>query len=482
MVQRSYGMAEKQAVNEKIFREYDIRGVVGKDFSEEFAYQLGSAFGSYLKKQKPDAKKVSVGYDARLSSESLASGINSGIASTGISVIDIGLCPTPLQYFSIHYLNLDGGIMVTGSHNPPEYNGFKLSVGKETIFGDEIQKIKEIIIKGEAIKSPTQGTVEHYDIVTAYKDFMTKRFSSLSDKKYRKIKVVVDAGNGTGGVIAPSILESMGCEVIQLFCEPDGRFPNHHPDPTVVEYIQELIKTTRESKADIGIGYDGDADRIGIVDPDGNIIWGDQMMVILSRDILQDRPGAIIIGDVKCSQFMFDDIEKHGGKPIMWKTGHSLVKDKMRKESALLAGEFSGHIFIADDYYGYDDALYASFRIVEILKKSGKGIRDLLSGIPKTYYTPEIRIDCPDSQKKRVVEQLVSYSKKYASSGKGPVPIKKIFDIDGARVVFDKGWGLVRSSNTQPVVVMRFEAEDEKSLSIYREFFEQELEKALKGR
>jgi phosphomannomutase/phosphoglucomutase len=249
-----------------------------------------------------------------------------------------------------------------------------------------------------------------------------------------------------------------------------------------VEYIQELIKTTKESKADIGIGYDGDADRIGIIDPDGNIVWGDQMMVILSRDILQSRHGAIIIGDVKCSQFMFDDIEKHGGRPVMWKTGHSLVKDKMRKESALLAGEFSGHIFIADDYYGYDDALYASFRIVEILKKSGKGIRDLLSGIPKTYYTPEIRIDCPDSQKKKVVEQLVSRCKEYASSGKGPVPIKKIFDIDGARVVFDKGWGLVRSSNTQPVVVMRFEAEDEKSLSMYRHFLEQELEKAVRGR
>jgi phosphomannomutase/phosphoglucomutase len=271
----------------------------------------------------------------------------------------------------------------------------------------------------------------------------------------------------------------MGCEVIPLYCEPDGRFPNHHPDPTVVEYIKDLIRITKEQKADFGVGYDGDADRIGLVDSSGNIIWGDQLMIVLSRDILKRKPGATVIGDVKCSQLMFDDIEKHGGVPIMWKTGHSLVKDKMRKEAAPLAGEFSGHIFIGDDYYGYDDAIYTTFRLIEIMKISGLGINELLSDIPRMVYTPEIRLDCRDDQKKRIVELLVNKCKEYALLSNGPIPIKKIYDIDGARVVFEKGWGLVRSSNTQPVIVMRFEAEDEDSLNQYRAFLEGELREAI---
>ena len=468
-------------MNDKIFREYDIRGIVGKDFDEDFAFSLGKAFVSLLKDANAGAERVSVGRDARLSSDVLAANIIGGIASTGMHVYDIGLCPTPLQYFSLHHLALDGGIMVTGSHNPPEYNGFKLSIGKETIFGAEIQKIKEIIKKNTRNESPVNGHIEHYDIVTAYRDFMVKRFSYLSDGSYRRLKVVVDAGNGTAGIIAPELLESMGCEVICLYCEPDGRFPNHHPDPTVVEYIRDLIKVTKEKKADMGVGYDGDADRIGVVDPSGNIIWGDQIMIVLSRDMLEKRSGGVIIGDVKCSQLMFDDIEKHGGTPIMWKTGHSLVKDKMRKENAILAGEFSGHIFIADDYFGFDDALYTTFRLVEIMKTSGQGIYELLADIPRMFYTPELRVDCRDDQKKAVVEKLVARCKEYALSGNGPIPIKKIYDIDGARVVFEKGWGLVRSSNTQPVIVMRFEAEDEDALNRYRSFLEGELEETMKG-
>jgi phosphomannomutase/phosphoglucomutase len=289
------------------------------------------------------------------------------------------------------------------------------------------------------------------------------------------VKIVVDAGNGTAGIIAPEILEAIGCDVIPLYCEPDGRFPNHHPDPTVVEYIQDLIRITKEHAADIGVGYDGDADRIGVVDTGGNIVWGDQIMIILSRDILRRQPGSVVIGDVKCSQLMFDDIAKHGGIPIMWKTGHSLVKDKMRKENAVLAGEFSGHIFIADDYFGFDDALYTTFRLVEIMKKTGHGIHDMLSDIPRMVYTPEIRIECRDDQKKHIVEKLTGLCKEYARSGDSPIPIKKIYDIDGARVVFEKGWGLVRSSNTQPVIVMRFEAEDEESLNTYRSFLETAL-------
>ena len=466
--------------NDKIFREYDIRGIVGKDFDDDFAFSLGRAFVSLLKEVNAGAKRVSVGRDARLSSERLAANLISGIVSAGVDVYDIGLCPTPLQYFSLHHLGLDGGIMVTGSHNPPEYNGFKLSVGKETIFGATIQRLEGMIRKKEWSETPDKGHVQHYDILTAYKDFMVKRFSYLSDNAYRISKVVIDAGNGTGGIVAPGILEAMGCEVVPLYCEPDGRFPNHHPDPTVVEYIRDLIETTKERKADIGIGYDGDADRIGVVDASGNVIWGDQIMIVLSRDMLKKRAGAVVIGDVKCSQLMFDDIEKHGGRPIMWKTGHSLVKDKMRKENAILAGEFSGHIFIADDYFGFDDALYTTFRLVEIMKTSGKGMQQLLADVPRMVYTPEIRIGCGDDKKKAIVEKLVDRCKGYALSG-GPIPIKKIYDIDGARVVFEKGWGLVRSSNTQPVIVMRFEAEDRESLNEYRSFLEVELEEVMKG-
>jgi phosphomannomutase/phosphoglucomutase len=465
--------------HDKIFREYDIRGVVGRDYDEDFAFSLGKAFGSLLKASNPGAKRASVGKDTRLSSEALASNVMRGIASSGISVYDIGLCPTPLQYFSLHHLNLDGGIMVTGSHNPPEYNGFKLSIGKETIFGEEIQKIREIIRRNVSSVDPAVGHIERYDVLTEYTEHMRKRFSYLSGKEYRRVKIVVDAGNGTAGIVAPPILKSMGCEVIPLYCEPDGRFPNHHPDPTVVEYIQDLIRTTRGEKADIGVGYDGDADRIGVIDGSGNIVWGDQIMVILSREILKKNPGAVIIGDVKCSQLMFDDIDRHGGVPVMWKTGHSLVKDKMRKERAVLAGEFSGHIFIADDYFGFDDALYTTFRLVEIMKTSGLGIQELLSDIPRMYYTPEIRIDCKDDRKRTVVEQLVRRFKEYASYGNAPVPVKKIHDIDGVRVVFEKGWGLIRSSNTQPVIVMRFEAEDEESLNTYRSFLEEEMRKTM---
>jgi phosphomannomutase / phosphoglucomutase len=467
--------------NDKIFREYDIRGIVGKDFDEDFASYLGKAFASLLKGSSAGAKRVSIGRDARLSSEGLAENIIRGIASAGLDVYDIGFCPTPLQYFSLYNLSLDGGIMVTGSHNPPEYNGFKISVGKETIFGEEIQKVKGIIQEKAWSESPDKGRIERYDILSVYKDYMIRRFSYLSGGEYRRLKVVVDAGNGTAGIIAPEILEAMGCEVVPLFCEPDGRFPNHHPDPTVVEYVQDLIRVTKDTRADIGVGYDGDADRIGVIDGSGNIIWGDQIMIVLSRAMLKKRPGAVIIGDVKCSQLMFDDIEKHGGNPIMWKTGHSLVKDKMRRENAILAGEFSGHIFIADDYFGFDDALYTTFRLVEIMKKSGQGVAELLSDIPRMCYTPEIRMDCRDDQKRGVVEKLVAQCKGYALSGNGPVPIKKIYDIDGARVVFEKGWGLVRSSNTQPVIVMRFEAEDEEALNNYRSFLEGKLKEAMKG-
>lgn len=466
-------------IKKEIFRQYDIRGIVGIEIDRDIAFKIGRAFAVYLRKANPQARHVSVGRDVRLSSKDLAEGIIDGIISAGIDVADIGECPTPLQYFSLYHLNLDGGVMVTGSHNPPEYNGFKLSVGKETIYGDAIQKLKEIILKGDKLSADKQGKTNQYDILEPYRQYMLNEFSYLSDSKYRRLKVVVDAGNGTAGVVAPDILRNIGCDVIPLFCEPDGTFPNHHPDPTVVEYVQDLINNTMESKADFGVGYDGDADRIGIVDKGGNIIWGDQLMIILSREALKQRPGAKIVGDVKCSQLMFDDIHKHGGIPVMWKTGHSLIKQKMREKGAIMAGEFSGHIFIADRYYGYDDAVYVTLRLVEILKKTKKSIRELLSDIPRTFYTPEIRIGCADEKKGKVIEKVISRFLSYREKKNSQYEIKDITTIDGIRAVFENGWGLVRMSNTQPVIVMRVEAGDEQSLNDYKAFLEKELRYAI---
>lgn len=466
-------------INDEIFRAYDIRGIVGESLNKDIAYNVGKAFGSLLLKKNPHAEKVSVGRDVRLSSDELASAIIDGIIFTGLDVYDIGICPTPLQYFSIYHLNLDGGIMVTGSHNPPEYNGFKLSIGKDTIHGETIQTLNEIILKGAWTKAEKRGVINRYDIIKAYKEYMLNEFSYLSRSEYNKLKIVVDAGNGTAGIIAPELFAQIGCDVIPLYCEPDGSFPNHHPDPTVAEYVQDLIKTTKEVDADFGVGYDGDADRIGVIDREGNIIWGDQLMIILCRDILRQHKGAIVVGDVKCSQAMFDDIKRNGGIPVMWNTGHSLIKKKMRDERAILAGEFSGHIFIADRYFGYDDAIYATLRLIEIIKKTGRDINDLLSDVPKMFYTPEIRVDCADEIKHSVVQKVVQRFKLYKDEGDAPYNILEMSTIDGIRVVFEKGWGLVRVSNTQPVIVMRFEAEDETALNSYRTFIEHELSEAM---
>ena len=462
-----------------IFREYDIRGVAGKDLAGDTAALIGKAFVTLLKSFNPQAKVVSIGRDVRLSSDELAAGLIGGIVSSGIDVYDLGVCPTPVQYFSLHHLDLDGGIMITGSHNPPEYNGFKISIGKDTIYGGNIQKLEEIIKKREWTISEKDGEIKRCDIIEPYKEYMMKQFGYLNNDRFRRVKVVVDAGNGTAGDVVPEILNGIGCEVIPLYCEPDGRFPNHHPDPTVVEYMQDLIAETKRSGADIGVGYDGDADRIGVVDSDGAVIWGDQLMIILSRDVLKENPGARVIGDVKCSQAMFDEVKKHGGIPIMWKTGHSLIKRKMKEEGALIAGEFSGHIFIAHNYFGYDDALYTTFRIVEIMKKTGKDIKELLSDVARMSYTPEIRRECPEARKKEVVDNVVSRLLAYAKEGNSPYRIVDVNTLDGIRVLFEKGWGLIRTSNTQPVIVMRAEAEDEEHLQQYTSFLETELNNVM---
>lgn len=469
-------------INPDIFREYDIRGIVGKDLDKSLAVSIGRAAASFIKKINPKVRCLSVGRDVRHSSADLASGIIEGIISTGIDVYDIGVCPTPLQYFSLYHLNLDGGVMVTGSHNPPEYNGFKISVGKNTIYGNDIQKLKKMIAGKEWADSDKEGKVENYNIIDAYKSYMQEEFLYLNDAKFKKIKIVVDAGNGTAGILVPDILANIGCEIFPLYCEPDGNFPNHHPDPTVVENLQDLIVTTKKMEADIGVSYDGDADRIGVINKQGDIIWGDQLMIILSREILKQNKKAKIIGDVKCSQGMFDDIKKNGGVPIMWKTGHSLIKQKMREEGALLAGEFSGHIFIGDRYYGYDDAIYTTLRLVEIMKHNRMGIQEILADIPKMCHTPEIRIDCPENEKKRVVNDLITKFVQYRGNGNSPYKMGDLNMTDGVRVVFEKGWGLFRASNTQPVIVMRVEAEDEEYLSNYRIFLEKELNQSMEAK
>ncbi|MEW6378487.1 MAG: phosphomannomutase/phosphoglucomutase [bacterium] len=427
-------------INPQIFREYDIRGIVNKDLTEEHVTTLGKAYGTYLRQR--GKKSLTVGRDNRLSSGSFRNALVEGLLSTGCSVIDLGICPTPAFYYSLYHLNPDAGIMITASHNPPQFNGFKLCDGKDSLYGEQIQNIRKIAERGEF----TQGkgaTVSTYQIVEPYMAMIREKI-----RLKRRLKIIVDAGNGTAGPIAPDLLKSLGCEVEALFCEMDGNFPNHFPDPTVPENLTTLIRRVRESGADFGVAYDGDSDRIGVVDNRGEIIWGDQLMVIFSRDILSRNPGASIIFEVKCSQNLEQDIARHGGKPIMWKTGHSLIKKKMKEEHALLAGEMSGHIFIADGYFGYDDAIYASCRLAEILSETSRKISDLICDLPKTYSTPEIRVDCADEEKFHTIEVLKEYfQSKY-----------KLIDIDGIRILFDHGWALIRASNTQPALVLRFES------------------------
>ncbi|MFI5295172.1 MAG: phosphomannomutase/phosphoglucomutase [Thermodesulfovibrionales bacterium] len=452
-------------VEKKIFRQYDIRGVWSKDLTPESVYLIGRAFGTLaVRASGKKSVSLSVGRDVRLSSGAIAKELIRGIVSTGSGVIDIGECPTPVQYFSLHRLDVDGGVMVTGSHNPPEYNGFKLSIGKETIFGEGIQHLREIAEAEEFAEG--NGTVEKKEILGDYVDYLKKDFPDLSG-----IKVVLDAGNGTAGLVAPRILEELGAKVIRLFCEPDGNFPNHHPDPVVPENLQPLREKVRSESADLGVAYDGDSDRIGVVDSDGEIIWGDRLMIVFARDILEKSPGAAIIGEVKCSQIMYDDIIRHGGKAIMWKTGHSLIKKKMKEEKALAAGEMSGHIFFADRYFGYDDAIYATLRLLEILKKTGEPYRmkRLLAGLPRVFSTPEIRFDCPDDLKFRVTEMMRDAFSKY-----------DVNTIDGARIHFSDGWALIRASNTQPALVMRFEASNETSLERIRATVEEKLDSVMR--
>ena len=452
-------------IEPKIFRQYDIRGVWGKDFTVEAVRSIAAAYAVYLKDEmKKDSLTVTIGHDARTSSPEIDTALTDVLTHSGVNVINLGMCPTPLQYFSLHTLQCDGGVMITGSHNPPEFNGLKLSVGKETLFGDKIQDILKLIQSGR--KTTGTGKARPHDIVTDYIAYQTDKFK----QGFKGLKVVIDAGNGVGGMVGGPILKALGADVTELFCDPDGRFPNHHPDPVVAENLRFLIAKVKETGAHVGIGYDGDADRIGVVDEDGGVIWGDSLMIVFSRDILKTNKGARVIGEVKCSQTLYDDVAAHGGEPIMWMTGHSLIKKKMKDSGALLAGEMSGHIFFADRYFGFDDAIYASLRLLEIMRGEGEpySVKRLLADVPKLYSTPEIRFDTPDEVKFQIVERVKAAFKGY-----------DVNEIDGVRVKFPDGWGLIRASNTQPALVMRFEANSPEALTRIRSFVEGELNKLL---
>jgi phosphomannomutase / phosphoglucomutase len=444
-------------MNPEIFREYDIRGIAGTDISEADVVEIGKGVGTFLRRR--GCATVAVGRDCRLTSDAYGQRVVEGLRATGCTVTEIGVCPTPVLYFSIRHLNQDGGVMVTASHNPAPYNGFKLCIGADSIHGKEIQEIRRII-EAEDFETGAGG-LDQADVLTPYRSHIMQNIH-LS----RPLRIGVDAGNGTAGVVAVPIMKDLGCKVHDIYCDMDGRFPNHEADPTVKKNLVELIDLVRAEKLDVGIGFDGDGDRIGVVDEQGNIIYGDKLMIIFAREILSRKPGATFISEVKCSKTMYDDIESRGGRAIMWKTGHSLIKKKMKEENAELAGEMSGHVFFADRYFGFDDATYAACRLLEILATTGSRISDLLADVPATVNTPEIRVDCPDHIKFDVVAKTTAYFREHYD----------VIDIDGVRVLFDDGWGLVRASNTQPALVLRFEAMTEERLREIRRLVESKVE------
>jgi phosphomannomutase / phosphoglucomutase len=447
-----------------IFREYDIRGVADSELLSPDVEQLGLGLGTYLLRHS-GGRNINLGRDCRLSSARLRDAMAKGLLAAGCDVTDIGVVPTPVLYFSAQYLNASGGIMITGSHNPPEFNGFKSVCGTDTLHSEAIQDVRRIIERQDFERG--SGSLKTTDVVTPYVDEIASQFHFD-----RRIRLVADAGNGTAGPVMHRIFEKLNADATELFFEMDGHFPNHHPDPTVPANLAPLIEKVRETGAALGIAFDGDADRIGAIDEKGNVIYGDLLLLIYAREILQRKPGATFIGEVKCSQVMYDQIAKLGGNGIMYKTGHSLIKAKMKEEHAELAGEMSGHMFFADRYRGYDDALYAACRLIEIVARSGQPLSAQLAGLPKMVSTPEIRVDCPDELKFDLVQRVAAHFKK----------THKTIDIDGVRVLFPEGWGLLRASNTQPVLVMRFEAANEHLLKQYQGEVEQVLEESRTAR
>ena len=462
-----------ELMNPNIFREYDIRGIVGEHLTNETVAKLGRAIGIFFCQN--GAKRIAIGYDARESSPRFCELLTAGLNENGCDAVLIGMVPTPVLYHTVFTKDVDGGVMITGSHNPPDHNGFKICLGKDTLFGSQIQEIKDIALRAEtrplgSVPTDIEGTfvntrVSALDVLDDYCRDIVSRVSLGP----RKLKAVIDAGNGMGGVTAVPVYRELGIEMIELFTEPDSTFPNHHPDPTVEENLTDIIAAVREHKADLGIAFDGDGDRIGVVDETGRIIWGDELMVLFSRSVLADNPGSTIIGEVKCSQILYDDIEKHGGKPLMWKAGHSLIKAKMKETNAALAGEMSGHIFFADRFHGFDDATYAGARVLEILSKTDKPLSALLADLPKTFSTPELRVDCSDETKFDVVKRIAEHFSQ----------TNEVITIDGARIIFEHGWGLVRASNTQAILVLRFEADSDERLENIRRIVEGKVEELV---
>jgi phosphomannomutase / phosphoglucomutase len=450
-------------VRREIFREYDIRGIAGKDLTAETVELLGLGIGTMMR--RTGRRKITVGRDCRPSSDGFRDALVAGLTATGISVVDLGVVPTPLLYYSIVQLESEGGVMITGSHNPPEYNGFKTCLGTDSVYGEAIQGIYSLIQHKDFEHG--DGSVSTADVMTPYRKYVLGQI-----RIPRPVRVALDCGNGTACLVAPDLIAALGCDVTKLYCEMDGNFPNHHPDPTVVENLADLQRTVTSSSLELGIAFDGDADRIGVIANDGRILWGDMLLALYAREILKRKPGATFIAEVKCSMHLFRDIEKHGGRAIMWKTGHSLIKAKMKQEKAALAGEMSGHMFFADRYLGYDDAVYAACRILELVAHSPVSLSQMLSDIPPTFVTPEIRVQCDDEKKFGVVEKVKAYFRGQ----------REVIDVDGARILFPKGWGLVRASNTQDVLVMRFEAETQADLEIIRAQVEEQVLKAKAGR
>jgi phosphomannomutase/phosphoglucomutase len=455
-------------MNPRVFREYDIRGHADKDFPDAFVTELGRSMGAYF--ADLGARRITLGRDCRLSSPRIHAALKRELLASGLDVVDVGIVHTPALYFSVFHLHADGGVMITASHNPGEDNGFKVVHGKSTIHGAEIQKLRTRIETRAYRTGGPAGTATDHDILADYVDYIAKNIQLGP----RRFKIVVDGGNGTGGLAILPILKKLGLDAEGLYCEPDGRFPNHHPDPTVPENLHDLMARVRATGAEVGIALDGDADRVGAVDGQGRILWGDQLVMLFARDILKRQPGATFVSEVKCSQALFDDITSQGGRAIMWKVGHSLIKVKMKEERAALAGEMSGHMFFADRWFGFDDAVYAGLRLIELLTQSPRTLAELYETLPVLHNTPEIRMPCADEVKFEVVKRAVTWFRdRY-----------RVVDVDGARVMFEDsgrnvGWGLVRASNTGPVLVMRFEADSPARLGEIKDLVEGRLRQII---
>ena len=432
-----------------IFRQYDIRGVVGDDLTVQAAAAIGGAFAAYLEHHGV-RRPVAVGRDNRPSGRALRDALVGALTASGVDVVDIGVVPTPLLYWALSHLDVGAGIQITGSHNPPEYNGFKICLGTDSVHGEGIQDLYRLAAAG--VFPSGQGTAREEALIDRYIEDIVARTGELAHPP----RVVIDCGNGAGSIVAPRLFTRLLPDAKCLYCESDGTFPNHHPDPTVVENLQPLIAEVTRGSYDFGVAFDGDADRIGVVDSTGGIIWGDYLLILYARDVLaRTGKGQPIIFDVKCSQALPDAVTKAGGSPVMWKTGHSLIKGKMKELGAPIAGEMSGHMFFRESFYGHDDALYAAARLMRIVSESGRRIEDLLSDVPRFVSTPEIRVDCSDDRKFAIVDEAVRHFSRD----------REVIGVDGARVLFGDGWGLIRASNTQPVLVVRFEARTRERLA-----------------